>query len=60
MKVSTFQIFVEHPGDGAHHLADDGAPGAVLLLVAVVVDALELYVIVLDQRIREVARGLRG
>ena len=35
MKVSTFQIL-------AHHLADDGAPGAVLLLVTVVIDALEL------------------
>jgi hypothetical protein len=44
MKVSTFQIL-------AHHLADDGAPGAVLLLVAVVIDALELLVIVFHERI---------
>jgi len=40
MKVSTFKIF-------AHHLPHDLAPGAVLLLVAVVVDALELLVMVL-------------
>ena len=44
MKVSTLQIL-------AHHLADDGAPGAVLLLVAVVIDALELLVIVFHERI---------
>ena len=44
MKVSTFKILV-------HHLADDLAPGAVLLLVALVVIALELLVIVLHQRL---------
>jgi len=33
MKVSASPILVEHPGDRAHHLADDGTPGAVLLLV---------------------------
>jgi hypothetical protein len=36
MKVSTLQVL-------AQDLADDGAPEAVLLLVAVVVDALELF-----------------
>ena len=36
---------------GIPHLADDGAPGAVLLLVAVVIDALELLVIVFHERI---------
>jgi hypothetical protein len=53
VKVSTFQIL-------AHHLADDGAPGAVLLLVAVVVDALELLVIVLDQRIERSSARVAG
>jgi hypothetical protein len=43
MKVSTLQIL-------AHHLADDGAPEAVLLLVTVVIDALELLVIVFHER----------
>lgn len=43
MKVSTFQIL-------AHHLADDGAPGAVLLPVAVVPDARELLEIVFHER----------
>lgn len=42
--VSTFQIF-------AQHLADDPAPGAVLLLIAVVVNALELLVLVFHERI---------
>jgi hypothetical protein len=42
MKVSTFKIL-------AHHLADELAPGAVLLLVALVVEALELLVIVFHQ-----------
>jgi hypothetical protein len=53
MKVSTFQIL-------AHHFADDGAPGAVLLQVAVVVDALELLVIVLDQRIERSSTRVAG
>jgi hypothetical protein len=44
MKVSTFEIL-------AHHLAEDLPPGAVLLPVALVLDALELPVIVFDQRI---------
>jgi hypothetical protein len=43
MQVSTFKIF-------AHHLADNPAPRAVLLVVALVVDALELLVIVFHQR----------
>ena len=41
MQISTFQIL-------AHHLADDGAPAAVFLLIPIVVDALELLVIVFD------------
>jgi hypothetical protein len=45
MKVSTVRIL-------AHYLADDGAPVAVLLLVAVIVDPLELLVIVFHQRIQ--------
>jgi hypothetical protein len=49
MEVSAFKILVEHPGYGAHHLTDDPAPGTVLLLVALVVDALELLVIVFHQ-----------
>jgi hypothetical protein len=53
MKVSTFQIL-------AHHFADDGAPGAILLQVAVVVDALELLVIVLDQRIERSSTRVAG
>jgi hypothetical protein len=53
MKVPTFQIL-------AHHLADDGAPGAVLLPVAVVVDAFELLVIVLDQRIERSSARVAG
>ena len=36
-----------------HHLADDGAPAAVLLLIPIVVNPLELFVIVFDQRIQE-------
>jgi len=32
MRVSAFQILVEHSGDGARHLADDGTPVALLLL----------------------------
>jgi hypothetical protein len=36
----------------AHHLADDGAPAAVLLLIPVIVDPLELLEIVFDQRIQ--------
>jgi hypothetical protein len=36
----------------AHRLADDGTPAAVLLLIPVVVDALELLEIVFDQRIQ--------
>ncbi|MBI4471128.1 MAG: hypothetical protein HY646_00570 [Acidobacteria bacterium] len=47
-----------------HHLADDLAPGAILLLVTVVVDALELLVIVFDQRMERtgsrVARLVNG
>jgi len=42
MEASAFKIL-------AHHLADGLAPGAVLLLVALVVDALELLVIVFHQ-----------
>ena len=42
MEVSAFKIL-------AHHLTDDPAPGTVLLLVALVVDALELLVIVFHQ-----------
>jgi hypothetical protein len=41
VEVSTFQKL-------AHHLADDGAPAAVLLLIAAVVNALELFEIVFD------------
>jgi hypothetical protein len=41
MQISTFQKL-------AHHFADDGAPAAVLLLISVVVDALELLKIVFD------------
>jgi len=53
MKVSTFKI-------PAHHLADDPVAGAILLLVALVVDALELLVIVFHQGIeRTVARVAR-
>jgi hypothetical protein len=53
MKVSTFEIL-------AHHLAGDGVPRAVLLLVAVVEDALELLVIVLDQRIERSSARVTG
>jgi hypothetical protein len=53
MKLSAFQAL-------APHLADDGAPGAVLLLVAVVVDALELLVMVLGQRIKRSAVRVAG
>ena len=53
VKVSTFQIL-------AHHLADDGAPGAVLLLVALFIDAFELLVIVLDQRIERSSARVAG
>jgi hypothetical protein len=53
VKISTFQI-------PAHHLADDRAPGAVLLPVALVVDALELLVIVLDQRIERSSARIAG
>ena len=41
MQIATFEIL-------AHHLADDGTPAAVLLLITVVVDPLELFEIVFD------------
>jgi len=41
MQISTFQIL-------AHHLADDGTPTAILLLIPIVVNALELFEIVFD------------
>ena len=44
MKVTAFEIL-------AHHLADDGTPAAVLLLIPMVIDALELLAIVFHQRI---------
>ncbi len=57
MKVSAFKIL-------AHHRADDRAPGAVLPLVALVLDALELLVIVFHQRkertVARVARLVNG
>ena len=53
MKVTAFKVFTQN-------LADDPAPGAILLLVALVVEALELLVIVLHQGIeRTVARVAR-
>jgi hypothetical protein len=60
MKVSTFEVLVEHPGYGTHYLADDGAPGAVLLLVAVVVDPLELLVVVFNQSIQRAGARVAG
>ena len=57
MQLSTFKIL-------AHDLADNPAPGAVLLMVALVVDALELLVIVFHQRkertVARVARLVNG
>jgi hypothetical protein len=41
MQISTFQIL-------AHHLADDGTSTAILLLIPIVVNALELFETVFD------------
>jgi hypothetical protein len=53
VQVSAIQIL-------AHHLADNGVPSAVLLLIPIVVDALELLVIVLDQRIQRTCARVSG
>jgi len=53
MEVSAFEIF-------AHDLADDLAPGAVLLVVALVVNALELLVIVFHQGIERAGARVAG
>ena len=45
MQMATLEKF-------ANHLADDGAPAAVLFLIPVVIDALELLEIVFDPRIQ--------
>ena len=53
VQVSAFQIL-------AHDFADDGAPAAILLLITVIVDALELFVIVFDQGIQRTCARVSG
>lgn len=51
VQVCTLQILT-------HHLADDGTPAAVLVLIAVVVDALELLIIVFHQGLQRTGAGI--
>jgi len=51
MKVTAVKVFTQN-------LADDLAPGAVLLLVALVVNSFELLVVILYKRIERILSGI--
>jgi hypothetical protein len=51
MKVTAVKVFTQN-------LADDLAPGAVLLLVALVVNSFELLVVILYKRIERSLSGI--